>query len=162
MVREVAQVGEILAHKPVLVVAEDTGDRGGDMEEAAFEARMASSENRLIFCECIERRRRRGTHQSQTIQEPYSDPRGRECRCGSCRPCRGKSSPAHPSRLCFRDRPVKYTGAHGGMGGGIVYDIGPFLDRIHDCAGLGCQVDLEASASRIAGLRVGRGRGGCR
>jgi len=37
LVRGVAQVGEILAHEPVLVVTEDTGDRGGDIEEVAFE-----------------------------------------------------------------------------------------------------------------------------
>jgi len=60
----------------------------------------------------------------------------------------------------LRDRLVKQTGAHGGMGGGIVYDIGPILDRIHNCAGLSGQVDLEADM--IAGLRVGRGRVGCR
>ena len=37
------------------------------------------------------------------------------------------------------------------MGGVIVYDIGPILDRIHDRGGLGGQVDLEADM--IAGHR---------
>ena len=44
--------------------------------------------------------------------------------------------PQHAHHV-LRDRPVKQIGAHGPMGGGIVYDIGPFLDRIHDRAGLG-------------------------
>ena len=37
MVQGVAQVGEVLTHKPVPVVAEDTGDRGRDTEGIAFE-----------------------------------------------------------------------------------------------------------------------------
>ena len=46
----------------------------------------------------------------------------------------------------------------GCMGGSIVHDIDCILDRIHDRAGLGGQVDLEANI--IAGLRDGQGQRG--
>ena len=36
VVRGVARISEVLAHGPVLIVAEDAADRGGDVEEVAF------------------------------------------------------------------------------------------------------------------------------
>ena len=41
----------------------------------------------------------------------------------------------------------------GGVGGGIVYDIGAVVDGIHDSAGLGRQIDLEANV--VAGVGAG-------
>lgn len=51
MVRGVTEIGEVLSYEPVLIVAEDAGDCGGDVEEVAFEGEdkdgvCAENENR--------------------------------------------------------------------------------------------------------------------
>src|SRR5258708_36692129 len=147
LVQGVAQVGKVLAHEPVFVVAEDTGDAVGDIEEVAFEG---EDDNGV----CAEKRKYMLVRGGEWGKAHTS---GKPDQClAEILAIAGfvvhlaslvRINSSEHSHHVLGDEPGEQTG---GNGGGIVYDISPVIDRIHDRLGLGSQVDLEANM--IAGL----------